>query len=278
MSLSRRKFLKLSLNSAVIITAGNILRPLGKDFLNNFSADDLLCRFAIASDGHYGQADTQYGWHHNQMIHWINLEKNKRGVDFTVINGDVFHNDVSYLKEVKSKWDNLTMPYYVSHGNHDQTDEVNWASVWNLPWNFTFEHKDAGFIVLNTADRRGNFTCPDVEWTKTHLQQYAAKKQLFVFMHITPFTWTKGGNACPAIVELFDQQPNLKAVFHGHDHDQDDVKENNGKHYFFDSHVAGDWGTAYNGYRVVEIFKDGQVLTYQMNPSSKKQVNNNTIS
>lgn len=63
-------------------------------------------------------------------------------------------------------------------------------------------------------------------------------------MHITPFTWTKGGLACPEIVKLFNKQANLKAVFHGHDHDQDSVKENMGKRYFFDSHIAGNWGTA----------------------------------
>ena len=139
---------------------------------------------------------------------------------------------------------------------------------------FFFEHKGVAFLVLNTADDKGNYVCPDIDWTKTHLQQSASKKQLFVFMHITPLSWTKNGLSCPDIVELFNNQQNLKAVFHGHDHDQDDVKENNGKYYFFDSHVAGNWGTAYNGYRIVEVLKSGEILTYQMNPSSQQKVNN----
>jgi 3',5'-cyclic-AMP phosphodiesterase len=277
MSISRRKFLKLGLNSAFIITTGNGLLPVIKDFFDKSSAGKLVCRFAIASDGHYGQPDTEFEKLHDRMIQWINAEKNERGVDFTVINGDLFHNDVSFLTPAKAVWDKLAMPYYISHGNHDQTDEAHWASVWNYPWHFSFEHGDIGIIVLNTADDKGNYICPDVDWTKNELQKLSAKKQLFIFMHITPFTWTKGGIDCRAIVDLFDQQKNLKAIFHGHDHDEDDVKEKNGRYYFFDSHVAGSWGTGYNGYRIVEVFDDGQVVTYQMNPKPMKKVNGTKI-
>jgi hypothetical protein len=278
MSISRRRFLKLGLNGAFIITTGNVLVPLGKNFFKDGSPGSLRYRFAIASDGHYGQPGTHYEAQHDRMIHWINAEKTNRRLDFTVINGDLFHDDVSFLNPVKAKWDNLAMPYYVSHGNHDKVDETQWKSVWNLPWHFSFEQEDIGIIVLNTADDKGNYICPDVEWTKNELQKLSTKRQLFVFMHITPFTWTKNGIACPAIVDLFDQQKNLKAVFHGHDHDQDDVKENNSKNYFFDSHVAGSWGTKYNGYRIVEVFENGQILTYQMNPKPMKKVNNTEIS
>ena len=160
------------------------------------------------------QPDTQYEKLHTQMIQWINAEKNSHGVDFTVINGDLFHDDVSFLEPVKKSWNNLAMPYYVSHGNHDKTEEAHWKTVWNLPWHFSFEHGDVGVIVLNTADAKGTYICPDVDWTKSELEKLSSKKQLFVIMHITPFTWTKNGIACPAIVDLFDQQKNLKAVFH----------------------------------------------------------------
>jgi len=110
MSISRRKFLKLGLNGAFIITAGNALVPLGKDFID-LSSNKILCRFAIASDGHYGQPNTQYEKLHDRMIEWINAEKNDRGLDFTIINGDLFHNDVSFLAPVKEVWDKLAMPY-----------------------------------------------------------------------------------------------------------------------------------------------------------------------
>jgi len=277
MPVSRREFLKLSLNSAIIISTANVLQPLTNDVFNLSPANKIVTRFAIASDGHYGQEGTQYELLHDRMIRWINSEKKSRGIDFTVINGDLFHDDVLFLPAVKTKWDQLSMPYHVSHGNHDQTGEANWKNTWSIPWHFSFEHKDAAFLVLNTADDRGKYICPDVDWTRKELQHFTSKKHVFIFMHITPFSWTKNGLPCPGLVELFDNQANLKAVFHGHDHDQDDVKENNGKYYFFDSHVAGNWGTAYNGYRIVEILKNGEILTYQMNPSSQQKVNDKNI-
>src|SRR6185295_1373170 len=107
MSISRRKFLKLGLNSAFVITTGNVLLPLSKHFLDDMSRDKMVCRFVVASDGHYGQPDTQYEAQHDQMIQWINAEKNGLGVDFSVVNGDLFHDDVSFLNPVKTKWDNL---------------------------------------------------------------------------------------------------------------------------------------------------------------------------
>jgi len=278
MSISRRGFLRMGLNGAFVITAGNVLGPLDKDLFTDSSWGKMVCRFATASDGHYGQPETLYEVLHDQMIEWINAEKTNKGVDFTVINGDLFHDDVSFLEPVKKSWDKLAMPYYISHGNHDKTEEAHWKTVWNFPWHFSFEHGDIGIMVLNTADDKGNYICPDIEWTKSELQKLVSKKQLFVFMHITPFKWTKFGIECPEIINLFNQQRNLKAVFHGHDHDQDDLKENNGKYYFFDSHVAGSWGTKYNGYRIVEVFENGQILTYQMNPKRRKKVNKAKIS
>src|SRR6185295_14542360 len=180
MSISRRRFLKVGLNSAVIITAGNVLVPVVKNFFSDESRGRLQCRFAIASDGHYGQPGTPYETQHDQFVRWINTEKTDHGVDFTVINGDLFHDDVSFLEPVKKSWDNLAMPYYVSHGNHDKTEEAHWKTVWNLPWHFSFEHGDVGVIVLNTADAKGTYICPDVDWTKSELEKLSSKKQLFV--------------------------------------------------------------------------------------------------
>jgi hypothetical protein len=96
-------------------------------------------------------------------------------------------------------------------------------------------------------------------------------------MHITPFKWTDNGIDCPELIRLFQKHPNVKAVFHGHDHDQDNVKEHKGISYFFDSHIGGSWGTEYRGYRVVEVLKEGSVLSYQMNPAAGKVVNRKEV-
>lgn len=273
----RRHFLKLALTGTVWISAGNTLKAFTG---NNFvlpAADEVRLRVAIASDGHYGQPETDYQGMHSEMISWINEEHAARGVDFAFINGDLFHDDISFLQPVKKHWDTLNMPYYVSHGNHDMTDEDNWKKTWNNSWHYGFEKNGIGFIVLNTADTAGNYICPDLAEARQLLKQYEQHKQLFVFMHITPFKWTKHGIACPELVNMFDNQHNLKAVFHGHDHDQDNVKENNKLFYFFDSHVAGNWGTAYRGYRILEVMKNGDILTYQMNPADKEKINSREL-
>ena len=278
MSVNRRKFFQLTFKTVVVIGAGNTLQSFAANSFTLPHKDDILLRFAVVSDGHYGQPGTKYEEMHNEMVDWLNAEHKKRSLNFTVVNGDLFHDNNEMLLPVKKQWDKLVMPYYVSHGNHDKVTEDVWQQTFNTKWHYAFEHDDIAFLVLNTADVTGKYIWPDLQWTKEQLEKYAAKKQLYVFMHITPFDWTKGGLPCPEIASMFSNQKNLKAVFHGHDHDQDNVKENGGKYFFFDSHVAGNWGTTYRGYRIVEVLKNGSVITYQMNPSGNIQVNNNTLS
>jgi len=277
MQQDRRRFLKLALTGAVCIGAGNTIKTFANGAFILPAKDKIKLRIVIASDGHFGQPETKYEADHAEMVSWINAEHAARGADFAFINGDLFHNDISFIEPVKNVWDKLQMPYYVSHGNHDLIDEEGWKKTWNHGWDYGFEKKGVGFVVLNTADVKGTYVSPDVEKTRNLLQQYDKQKQLFVFMHITPFKWTGGGIDCPDIVKMFNKQNNLKAVFHGHDHDQDNVKENEGRFYFFDSHVSGNWGTKYRGYRVLEIMKNGDIITYQMNPANSEKINNKRL-
>jgi len=274
---SRKEFLQLTLKSAVLIGLGNSLESFSDKNILLPPRIDIKLRFALASDGHYGQPDTEYESYHSKMVEWLNSEKEKRGLDFATINGDLFHDKEIFLPEVKSKWDALGMPYYVSHGNHDVTTIANWESVWKMPIQQSFEHDDAAFIILNTASEIGVYTCPDPNWTRAELEKYKLKKHLFVFMHITPIKWTEGGIDCPEIVELFTKQANLRGIFHGHDHLQDSVKMHRGKHYFFDAHIGGNWGTDYHGYRIVEVLKNDKVFTYQMNAAIDYEVNRNKV-
>jgi predicted MPP superfamily phosphohydrolase len=269
---SRRQFLKQALTGAIWIGAGNTLKAVAGKNLILPPRREIKLRIAIISDGHFGQPETKYEGNHTEMVSWLNSEKSERGVDFAFINGDLFHNDILFLEPVKKMWDSLSMPYYVSHGNHDLIDEDRWTKTWNNNWYYGFEKKGISFIVLNTADEKGTYISPDVEKTRQLLSKYK-RKPLFIFMHITPIKWTENGIDCPEVINLFNNQPNLKAVFNGHDHDQDNVKENKGVRYFFDSHVGGSWGTAYRGYRILEVMKNDDILTYQMNPAKNEQIN-----
>lgn len=42
--------------------------------------------------------------------------------------------------------------------------------------------------------------------------------------------------------------------------------------HLYDSHIGGSWGTAYKGFRIVEVLKDNSVQTYMMNPVNRINV------
>lgn len=275
--LTRRHFIGQTIRAAVMIGAGNTLLSFAPGTFALPDRKKVKLRFALASDGHFGQAKTDFDLTHSTMVDWLNKEKASRGLDFSVINGDLFHDKPEFFPKVKMVWDELSMPWYATHGNHDHVPEEEWKSALGYSWHHAFEQGNTGFIILNTADVTGKYICPDLSYAETQLKRFADKKHLFVFMHITPFKWTDNGIECPELTSMFARQANLKGIFHGHDHDQDDVKENSGKHYFFDGHIGGSWGTPYYGYRIVEVLKNGDVLTYQMNGTLSKQQNSNTI-
>lgn len=274
--MNRREFIEKAVAGIVMIGNGSSIQALSKNnYLQN--SESILLRFAIASDGHYGQPGTEYDLFHDDMMKWLAKEHAHAVLSCCVFNGDLIHDDTSYLSAVKKKYDLLTMPYYVSRGNHDRCDSQLWQQTWGYDFNHCFEIGDSAFIILDTSNVNGEIVCPDITWTKTALAKYSAKKHLFVFMHVTPLKWTENGMECNDLVALFNKQSNLKAIFHGHDHDQDNVKIQNGKPHFFDSHLGGNWGTNYRGYRIVEILASNKIITYQVNPINASTVNKNTI-
>ncbi len=275
--ISRRNFLELSLKSIVLIGAGSTLQSFAPGGFVLPPRKKVKLRFALASDGHYGQPKTAFDDNHSNMVQLLNAEASGRGLDFSVINGDVFHDDPKLIHPAKAAWDKLSMKYYVSHGNHDKIPEPEWEKVFGTAWHFDFREGNNAFIVLNTADVTGKYICPDLDWTRAALARHKEAKQLFVIMHITPVKWTEHGIDCPELIEMFSAQKNLKAVFHGHDHAEDGMKEKNGKHFFFDGHLGGSWGTPYFGYRIVEVLNNGEILCYQVNPKVKVPVNSHTV-
>lgn len=233
----------------------------------------LLLRFAVASDGHFGQPGTDYLKYHDDLISWLTMEKMQRKLDFIVLNGDLVHDKPTLFYDLKTTLSRLPTQYYVTRGNHDKVDLDVWESLWGYSTNHAFEKENYGFILLDTSNAKGEYVCPDADWLATALQKYQSKAGIFVFMHITPSKWTANGIDCPDIRNLLEKTPNVKAIFHGHDHDQDSQKNSGGKPYFFDGHFGGSWGTHYKGYRIVEIYYDATWKTFQYNPSAEPMLN-----
>ena len=123
-------------------------------------------------------------------------------------------------------------------------------------------------MLGTTSNEEGEYLCADVDWLKGGLRKYQGKKGVFVFLHISQSKVTKHGVSCPEVAALLEGTENVRAVFHGHDHDQDSVIYLSDRAYLYDGHVGGSWGTNYRGYRIVEVDESAKVQTYQCNPAA----------
>jgi DNA repair exonuclease SbcCD nuclease subunit len=231
-------------------------------------------RFAIASDGHYGQPNTSYDADHQNLIQFLNDEKKNKGLDFCVFNGDLIHDKIEFLPQVKQIYDKLACKYYVTRGNHDHASLEQWKQTWGYDTNHAFESHGHGFLLLDNSDEQGKYICAAQDYTQNQLKKFANLRNVFVFMHISPRKWTEAGIDCPEINAIMDKTSNVKAIFHGHDHKEDTKKVSEaGKNHFWDAHFGGNWGTSYKGYRIVEVETDGSVYTYQFDMAEKKKIN-----
>ena len=237
-------------------------------------------RMAFASDIHYGQANTGFAEHTENLIRWLNADHAKNHLDLVIINGDLVHNRPDLLPEIKTKYlDRLTMPYYTIPGNHDYADADTWQKVFGYADKYCIDREQAVFVLANTADTKGDYICPDIAFLKKSLDTYRDRKTVFVVLHIPPLNWIKEDafTDCPGVVNLLHQYPNVKAAFHGHDHLLDGVRYTGKLPHFFDAHIGGDWGTVYRGYRIVEISEEDHINTYQVNASADPVINRTGI-
>jgi predicted phosphodiesterase len=264
---SRRLFIKhLSMASAMLLC--------GK--LTDLSAAEVFAlkskvklRFVVASDFHYGQAKTPFEEMTEKAISQINLFNKTNKLNFCVINGDIIHDDKSFLPLVKKKIDQLEVPYYVTRGNHDMVTSEFWNEVWGMPLNLSFEVKDTAFILADTSNEKGEYISPDLIWLESQLEKYKSKKNVILILHIPQAKVSKHAIDSPDFFDLLKKYPNVRAGLHGHEHDQDGVKMIDNIPFMFDSHVGGNWGTPYRGFRVVELLNDGTLISYMMNPTEK---------
>ncbi|GAA0878199.1 hypothetical protein GCM10009119_11670 [Algoriphagus jejuensis] len=217
-------------------------------------------RFITASDGHYGQPDTDFESSHRQLIAAINQEKN---VDFVVFNGDLIHDDPKWMPEVKKVYDTLKTPYYTTRGNHDRVSEAAWAQIWGRSANYGFVSKDQhGIILASSSNEKGEYLCVDVGFLKSQLEAYKDLSHVFLFVHISQNDWTRHGVPCEEVLNLIASYPNLKATFHGHDHDVDGIMLYKKKPFLWSGHFGGSWGNPFPSYRVVEVGEEGKTATY----------------
>ena len=278
----RRLFIKSTIAGLVLAGTSNAVSGLSQFDHSNLpqSEGKVKLRFAIASDGHYGQPGTDYKKDHANIIKWLNEAHSSIPLNFVIINGDLVHDRPDLLMEVKNNYyDHLKVPFYAIPGNHDHTDTATWKSVFGYEDNFSMEKNGVGLVLANTSNISGKYLAPNIDFLKKELDKFNALQTVFVVLHIPPHLWV-AENAfvdSPQTVELLHAYPNVKAVFHGHDHSLDSVFYTGKLPHFFDSHIGGNWGTSYRGYRIIEVDENHKVTTYQVNASQSPTLNQNTL-
>ncbi|MXV16349.1 metallophosphoesterase family protein [Hufsiella ginkgonis] len=281
---SRRRFLKTGLTGLAGVTllppVDSFAGPAGS--VAPSAAGKFKLRFALASDGHYGQPGIDSDGFYNDLVKWLTREHRDNHLDLVIINGDLVHDRPDLLPKVKSTFlDKLPVPYHTLPGNHDFADAALWKRVFGYEDNYMFEFGDIGFVLANTANTRGEYVCPNPVFLKEAFEKMKSKKIVFTVLHIAPHRWTPEEESifleCPEVLEILHAYPNIKAVFHGHDHSLDGVRYTNKLPHLFDSHFGGNWGTDYKGYRIVEVTAENQVVTYQVNASMNPRLNSTRL-
>ncbi|MEX1048382.1 MAG: hypothetical protein WED15_02555 [Akkermansiaceae bacterium] len=173
---------------------------------------------------------------------------------------------------------------HVGKGNHDFIDgqagspTESWEKIWGVPSNHTFQLSEFAFIIADTsAPQTANiYQAVDIDWLKQQLEAHREAAGIFLIIHIQQRKsgvdgWPKHGLHDPkevpkgeAVMKLLESTPNVRAIFHGHNHQEAGAYVSGERRYFFDSRVGGSWGAA-RGYRIVEIDDEHRVVSYQVN-------------
>jgi|GEM_PF-248485 Predicted phosphohydrolases len=220
-------------------------------------------RFAIASDGHLGDAKAaDPAQDFADLVEAFNGVSATAGLDFAVLNGDLTdRGGVANEEKAKAALAGLTMPVLVTQGNHDRLTAEQWNAVWGAPANQALTYGGYSLILVNTSNQAGDELCANTAWLAEALKETAGQGAVLVVMHVTPNTWTKYGVDCPEVRSMIAAAGNVRAVFNGHDHDQIGMKMSLGVRYFFDGHFGGHWGTAQKTFREVELNPNGLTTT-----------------
>lgn len=268
--LSRRRFIQQISLATLAAMGGPLQRLTGQEVAD--LQDDVLWRFAVASDIHYGQPNTAYREMTQTILKQLNKFHGEFPLSFCVFNGDLIHDDSSFLPQLKNEFMQLGMDWYVTRGNHDLVDGKMWIDTFGYPLNHTIQQQQATLILADTSNQKGEYLSPNLDWLKQQLDRSSKAKHVFLFLHIPQAPWTKNSVDTPAFFDLVRRYPNIRAVFHGHEHDQDGIRTEAAVPYIFDAHVGGNWGTPYRGFRVVEVLKNNNLVSYMMNPTEKIKI------
>src|SRR5688572_27418518 len=178
--MKRRDFITKATTGLLLLASGKILHA--SPFRFN---EQPLLRFIVASDGHYGQPDTEFQNYFSNFSAAVNQFHEAFPCDFCVMNGDIIHDDSAHLDPAIASLKNIKPKLFVTKGNHDRVSDEVWEQKWNMPVNHDVVIRDQVMLMGTTSNEAGKYLCPDMEWFKRKLQQYKTERNIFIFVHIT---------------------------------------------------------------------------------------------
>lgn len=267
--MNRRKFLQ-AVGATTLFVA---CKEKVDDIIPNQPEDKVLFRFAVASDIHWGEADTNYESHTRNFVSAFQDFNKKNSCDFLVLNGDLIHNDPIYLPEVQSALKDAHPKLYVTQGNHDRVSNDVWKQTWGQAVNSDFAIDNMAFIFGSTLGPASALYMkgPDLDFLEQSLEKYKNKEHVFIFWHIYPHSSNDEPRGSDVNV-ILQKYSNIRAVFNGHDHNEEGIRTIQQIPYMFDGRLGGSWGSFDRNFRVVEITKS-EIVSYLMTPSTRKRLN-----
>jgi len=216
-----------------------------------------------------------------------------------------------YINIKANHLDRLEMPVFLNKGNHDYVDPdtdgafhtwegickpfyqkqdyepytIRWGGPKYKTGNHVIEDKGNNYAwIMADATVYGEseqYASADVEWLAHELERLKNKRAVFILIHIAQRVywrpkygfnwWPRHGFNSEPVMNLIESFENVKAIFHGHNHDELGRYLSGGKPYFFDSHISS-WGNK-KGYRIVEIYSDGSMKTFQYDAEDNAIIN-----
>ena len=209
--ISRRKFIKDISSASLLLWGGSMLNITSAE-AEALSKKSTL-RFIVASDGHYGQAGTEFDSFQESLLKHTSGFHSSSALDFCVINGDIIHDGKEHLVPSKTFLDKLPVKYYVTKGNHDRVSDEYWKEVWGMPVNHDVVINNNALLFATTSNEAGDYLSPDLAWMTSVLEKHDKRKNVFIFIHIPQAKWTKNGIETPAFFELIKKHKQYLAVF-----------------------------------------------------------------
>ena len=160
------------------------------------AAETPLFTFACIGDPHIGAPDEGYwmkaGRFAPSLLANAVRDINKRGVDFTVVLGDLSQNDMlGQFKKAKSILDSLTAPYIPIVGNHDNYKNNSFAYFRQVfgttTERYSWDHKGFHFVTaaadMPTAHDTVHWYDDNIKWVQDDLRKNASKPTILVTHH-----------------------------------------------------------------------------------------------